>query len=120
MLAISTLLAHNAAPIYESNVYVTTGKVVIDMGFTWFLLSVFGTGNENSINSPGISGAIYNPTDCVFDSTEQYLYVSDQGGNMLRKLAVTATAVNSADPNFNVIYGVKTVFPGYDFVLFSS
>ena len=67
--------------------------------------TVFGTGRQATTDSTGLIGEINNPIDAVFDSTENYLYLTDQqGGGLLRKLTVTSSA--------GTLYGVKTVFAG--------
>jgi hypothetical protein len=73
--------------------------------------TVFGTGRATTTDSPGLHGEINTPTDSIFDSTENYLYLTDQnGGGLIRKLAVTVLPIAT-----NVIatpYASKTVFTG--------
>jgi DNA-binding beta-propeller fold protein YncE len=69
--------------------------------------TVFGTGRAVTTDSPGLIGEINNPIDSVFDSTQSYLYLTDQnGGGLIRKLAVTSSTA------FSQIYAAKTVFAG--------
>ena len=71
--------------------------------------TVFGTGRATTTDSPGLIGEINHPMDSVFDSTENYLYLTDQnGGGLIRKLAVTSTTWDL----YTRIYSVMTVFTG--------
>jgi len=71
------------------------------------ITTVFGTGRATTTDSTGLIGEINTPIDNVFDSTQNYLYLTDQnGGGLIRKLAVTSSTA------FPQIYAVKTVFVG--------
>jgi hypothetical protein len=80
--------------------------------------TVFGTGRAATTDSPGLIGEINTPTDSIFDSTENYLYLTDMnGGGLLRKLAVTSAYTSP----FTSLYSVKTVWAGfilYQFLIF--
>ena len=84
----------------------------IEIGLTSYddkirVTTVFGTGRAVTTDSPGLIGEISAPIDNVFDSTESYLYLTDQnGGGLIRKLSVTSSTA------FSQIYAVKTVFAG--------
>ena len=69
--------------------------------------TVFGTGRAATTDSPGLIGEINTPIDSVFDSSENYLYLTDlNGGGLIRKLTVSTSAVSTS------LYAVKTVFTG--------
>jgi hypothetical protein len=69
--------------------------------------TVFGTGRAATTDSAGLIGEINTPIDSVFDSSQNYLYLTDQnGGGLIRKLAVTSVTT------FSQIYAMKTVFTG--------
>jgi DNA-binding beta-propeller fold protein YncE len=83
--------------------------------------TVFGTGRATTTEAPGLLGEINAPFDIVFDSSENYLYMTDQnGGGLIRKLAVTSDALITGDSNFYSLYGVKTVFEGVTYLLFAQ
>ena len=69
--------------------------------------TVFGTGRAATTDTAGLAGEINTPIDSVFDSSQNYIYLTDQnGGGLIRKLAVTSSTA------FSQIYAVKTVFTG--------
>jgi hypothetical protein len=74
--------------------------------------SVFGTGRQQTTDSPGLIGEINTPIDTVYSVDENYLYMTDlNGGGLIRKLVVTSDGVASSGL---VLYGVKTVFSGME------
>jgi hypothetical protein len=69
--------------------------------------TVFGTGRAATTDTAGLAGEINTPIDSVFDSSQNYIYLTDQnGGGLIRKLAVTSSTA------YSQIYAVKTVFAG--------
>jgi len=96
------------APTAKPTIVPTCSPTLAPIVFgSYKVTTVFGTGRAATTDSPGLIGEINTPVDSVFDLSQNYLYLTDQnGGGLIRKLAVTSAAV------FSQIYAVKTVFSG--------
>jgi hypothetical protein len=78
-----------------------------------FVRTIFGTGRAISTNETGIFGSTDAPIDAIFDYSENYIYMTDNGnGGQIRKLAVT----DSYELPFTSKYSVEAVFKGFIFI----
>ena len=97
-------LAPTAKPTIFPTCSPTLAPIVLG---SYKVTTVFGTGRAATTDSPGLIGEINTPFDSMFDSTQNYLYLTDHnGGGLIRKLAVTSATA------YSQIYAVKTVFAG--------
>jgi len=100
------------APTFAPTVvptFVPTVAPTVEIGYNDKIrvTTIFGTGRAVTTDSPGLIGEINTPIDNVFDSTQSYLYLTDQnGGGLIRKLSVTSSTA------FSQIYAVKVIFAG--------